>query len=64
MLLPDLAGEIEKMSVSDATSTRAAPGLSRSEEGRTRFSFGLRNAVSVYQEATRFESLSDLDEDF
>jgi hypothetical protein len=27
MLLPNLVGEIEKMSAFDATSTRAAPGL-------------------------------------
>jgi hypothetical protein len=68
MLLPDLAGEIEKMSVFDVTSTRAALVLprsdsTRSEEGHTRFSFGLCNAASVYQEAMRFESLSDLEED-
>jgi hypothetical protein len=68
MLLPDLAGKIEKMSVLDATSTHAVtgpPGLdsTRSEEGCTQFSFGLRNAASVYQEAMRFESLSDLEED-
>jgi hypothetical protein len=53
MLLPDLAGEIEKTSVLDATSTRVAPGLpgsdsTRSEEGRTLFPFGLRNPASVY----------------
>jgi hypothetical protein len=68
MLLPDLAGEIEKMSVLDTTSNCAVPRLpgsdsTRSEEGCTRFPFTLRNLTSVYQEAMRFESLSDLEED-
>jgi hypothetical protein len=67
-LLPDLAGEIERMSVFDATSTHAAPGLlgldsNRSEETCTLFPFRLRNAASVNEEATRSESLSDLEED-
>jgi hypothetical protein len=53
MLLPDLTGEIEKMSVFDVTSTRAAPehpgsDSTRSEEGCTRFPFGLRNVASIH----------------
>jgi hypothetical protein len=68
MLLLDLAREIEKMSILDATSTRAAPGLpglesTRCKEDRTRFLFGLRNAALVYQKVMRFESLFDLEED-
>jgi hypothetical protein len=55
------------MSIFNATSTRPAPELpgsdsTRSEEGHTRFPFGLRNATSVYQEAM-WLSLSDLEED-
>jgi hypothetical protein len=66
MLLPDLAREIKEQSVFNATSTHAAPGLLgsdpiRSEEQRTRFPFGFRNAATIYQEATWFESLSALD---
>jgi hypothetical protein len=68
LLLPDLAGEIERMSVFDVTSTHAAPGplgldSNRSKEVRTLFPFWLRNATSVNEEATRSESLSDLEED-
>jgi hypothetical protein len=68
LLLPDLAAEIERMSVFDATSTLAAPGLlrsdsNRSEEACTLFPFGLCNVASVNEEDTRSESLSDLEED-
>jgi hypothetical protein len=68
MLLPNLAWEIEKMCVLDATSNHATPGhpgsdSTQSKKGRTQFTFGLRNAASVYQEAIKFESLSDLEED-
>jgi hypothetical protein len=48
--LPDLAGKIERMSVFDVTSTRAAPELVGSDSNQS-------------EEATRFESLSDLEED-
>ena len=53
MLVPDLAREIEEESAFDATSTRAAPRLHRSnpiwsEEDRTRLPFRLRNAATVY----------------
>jgi hypothetical protein len=50
LLLLDLAGEIEKMSVFDATSTPAAPGLLGSDSNRS-------------EEATQSKSLSDLEED-
>jgi hypothetical protein len=67
-VLLDLAEEIERMSVFDATSTRTAPeplrsDSNRSEKARTLFPFGLRNAVSVNEEATRSKSLFDLKED-
>jgi hypothetical protein len=48
--LPDLAGKIERMSIFDATSTRAAPELVGSDSKK-------------FEEATRFESLFDLEED-
>jgi hypothetical protein len=56
------------MSVFDATSTRAAPGLlgsdsNRFEEAHTLFLFGLCNAASVNEEATRSKSVSDLEKD-
>jgi hypothetical protein len=56
------------MSVFDATSTCAAPGhlesdSNRSEEARVQFPFGLSNAASVNEEATRSKSLFDLEED-
>jgi hypothetical protein len=56
------------MSVFDMTSTRAIPGLLRSdsnqsEEARTLFPFGLCNVTLVNKEATRSESFSDLEED-
>jgi hypothetical protein len=65
LLLPE---EIERMSIFNATSTRAAPrplrsNSNRCEEACTLFPFGLRNATSVNEEATRSESLSDLEED-
>jgi hypothetical protein len=50
LLLPDLAGEIEMMFVFDMTSTRAAPGLLRSDSNRS-------------EETTQSESLSNLEED-
>jgi hypothetical protein len=50
LLLLDLAGEIEKMSVFDATSTPAAPGLLGSDSNRS-------------EEATQSKSLSDMEED-
>jgi hypothetical protein len=50
LLLPDLAGEIRRMSVFNATSTRTAPGLLGSDSNRS-------------EEATQSESLSDLEED-
>jgi hypothetical protein len=50
LLLPDLAGPIERISVFDATSTRAAPELVRSDSNR-------------YEETTQSESLSDLEAD-
>jgi hypothetical protein len=50
LLLPDLAKEIERMSVFDATSTRAALELVGSDSNRS-------------EEATWFESLFDLEED-
>jgi hypothetical protein len=51
--------------------TRLAPLLvgcvesdsNRSKEARALFPFGLGNATSANKEATRFESLSDLEED-
>jgi hypothetical protein len=65
LLLPDLAEEIERVSIFYVTSTCAALGplgsdSNRSKDARTLFPFGLRNAASVYEEATRFESLSDV----
>jgi hypothetical protein len=47
LLLPDLDGEIERMSIFNVTSTHATPGLlgsdsNRSEEARALFPFGLR----------------------
>jgi hypothetical protein len=67
-LLPDLAREIEEESVFNVTSTRAAPGLLRSdmiqsEDLCTLFPFGLRNTATVYQKAMRFETLFALEED-
>jgi hypothetical protein len=50
MLFPDLAQQIEKMSVFNATSTRHAPDLVRSDSNRS-------------EKTTRSKSLSDLDED-
>jgi hypothetical protein len=50
LLLPDLAGQIERMSVFDATSTRAAPELVGSDSNQ-------------FEETTQSESLSDLEED-
>jgi hypothetical protein len=50
LLLPDLVGVIEKMSVFDATSTRAALGLLGSDSNRS-------------EKATQSKSLSDLEED-
>jgi hypothetical protein len=50
VLLPDLAGEIERMSVFDTTSTHAAPRLLGSDSNR-------------FEEATWSQSLSDLEED-
>jgi hypothetical protein len=69
MLLPNPAREIEEQFVLDATSNHAAPGLLksdliRSEDLHTRFLFALHNSATVYQEATRFGSLSTLDGDF
>jgi hypothetical protein len=50
LLLPDLVRQIGKMSVLDATSTRAAPGLLGSDSNRS-------------EEATQSKSLSNLEED-
>jgi hypothetical protein len=55
------------MSVFYTISTHATPELltsdsNRFEEARIRFQFGLRNAISVNEEATWSESLSDLEE--
>jgi hypothetical protein len=50
LLLPDLAMQIERMSVFDATSTRAAPGLVGSNSNQSKG-------------ATQSKSLSDLEED-
>jgi hypothetical protein len=50
LLLPDLARQIERMSVFNATSTRAAPGLLGSDSNQS-------------EEATQSKSLSDLEED-
>jgi hypothetical protein len=52
LLLLDHAGVIERMSIFDATSTRAAPGLlgldsNRSEVACALFLFGLCNAASA-----------------
>jgi hypothetical protein len=68
MLLLDLAREIEEQSVFDAISTHAAPRLPRSdlirfEDLRTRFTFGLRNSATIYQEAMQFKTLLTLVED-
>jgi hypothetical protein len=68
MLLPDLARELEELSIFDVTNTRAASRFLgsdsiRSEEQRIRFPFGLHNTTTFYQEAMRFESLSALEED-
>jgi hypothetical protein len=68
MLLPDLARDIEKLSIFHTTSTRAAPALLRldlirSEDQHTRLQFGLCISAIVYQEAMRFEALSALEED-
>jgi hypothetical protein len=50
LLLPGLVGEIERMSVFYATSTRTAPGLPGSDTNRSK-------------EVTQSKSLSDLEED-
>jgi hypothetical protein len=50
LLVPDLAGEIERMSIFDATSIHVAPGLLGSDLNRSK-------------EATRSKSLTDLEED-
>jgi hypothetical protein len=50
LLLPDLVQHIEKMSIFDATSTRAAPELVGLDSNRS-------------EETTQAESLSDLEED-
>jgi hypothetical protein len=50
LLLPDLALQIEKMSVFDATSTRDAPGLVGSDSNQS-------------ENTTRSKSPSDLEED-
>jgi hypothetical protein len=50
MLLPDLAQQIEKMSVFNATSTHDAPDLLRSDSNRS-------------EKTSRSKSLSDLEED-
>jgi hypothetical protein len=50
LLLPDLPRQIERTSVFDATSTRAAPGLLGSDSNRS-------------EEASRSKSLCDLEED-
>jgi hypothetical protein len=50
LLLPDLALQIEKMSIFDMTSTRDAPKLVRSDSNRS-------------EETTQSKSLSDLEED-
>jgi hypothetical protein len=50
LLLSDLAGHIERMSVFDATSTHTAPELVGSDSNRS-------------EEATQSNSLSDLEED-
>jgi hypothetical protein len=47
LLLPDLARQIERISVFEATSTRAAPGLVRLDSNRS-------------EEVTQSKSLSDL----
>jgi hypothetical protein len=57
MLLLVLAREMEEESIFNATSTRAAPGLPRSdltwsEDQRTRLPFGLCSLAPVYQEDT------------
>jgi hypothetical protein len=51
LLLPDLALQIEKMSVFNATSTRDAPDLVRSDSNRS-------------EGTTQSKSLSDLEEDW
>jgi hypothetical protein len=68
MLLPDLARDLEEQSVFNATLNHAAPNFFRtdsiwSERQRTRFTLELRNAATIYHEATWFESLSTLEED-
>ncbi|RLN03691.1 putative polyprotein [Panicum miliaceum] len=68
MLLPDLTREIEKLSIFDATPTRAAPGFPGSDwtpsgEQRDRFPFSLRNTTTVYQEAMESEFYSALEKD-
>jgi predicted oxidoreductase len=50
LLLPDLAGQIERMSIFDATSTRAAPEPVGSDSNRS-------------EDTIQTESLSDLEED-
>jgi hypothetical protein len=50
LLLPDLAKQIERTIIFDATSTRAAPRLLGSDSNRS-------------EEATQSKSLSDLEED-
>jgi hypothetical protein len=55
-LLPDLTKEIEEESVSNATLTRTAPELLRSDLIRskdlhTRLPFGLCNTATIYQKA-------------
>jgi hypothetical protein len=49
-MLPDLARQIERMSICDATSTRAAPELVESDSNRS-------------EQTTQLESLSNLKED-
>jgi hypothetical protein len=50
MLLPDLAQQIEKMSIFNVTSTRDAPDLFRSDSNRS-------------EKTSQSKSLSDLEED-
>jgi hypothetical protein len=67
LLLPDLAKKIEKMSVSNTTSTRAANYPKsiqpRFVGPRNRPLFGLRNSATIYQETAKSGFLSALEED-
>jgi hypothetical protein len=67
-LLPDITREVVEESVFNATPTRAAPVLLRSdlilsEDPRIQLPFRIHNTATIYQKAMRFKTLSALEED-